>query len=888
MVAQITSIVIEHLSKVWIELVLALIAAIIYFTISAKQSASPKQSENNAGFSQATAKLAVQREGGENDQELTASQLALKAMRQGKVADAIVLVHRSPDCIRRVPFDVACRFLNAVATTPKLIGMTTELRSFRGKISSQALEATITNMLKSQDVASCRQLHKLSSIMSIPKTESACEALARAYANDTIALRVLVEEAGTPLAVAFAEAALEACVQLKEKRLQSEILEKVSSADMEYIRGVVQRLTGTDDVLADAKSPKAIVKDTAGLDLLTETVRQQDRDSSNAPKEIAMRANDIRSCGKNGDLKGAIKIFERLGPQANSSLIINSLLDACVECKDMPKAIEYFNQPELNAVTDVISYNTMMKGHLASGQEAAAKKLLADLPKHGLTPTRTSYHGLLNARVNAGDFNGAWKLVTEMQASGISPNCVTCSILMKGKMNSASDASRVLALIDTMDQPMDEVLFPSVVEVCIRTGKLDLLSRQTEKFLKQGASASLTAPTYGSMIKAYGHARDAKRVWHLWSQMLFHNVQPTSVTLGCMVEALVANGRTSEAWQLVQDMWKDESTRPLVNTVIYSSILKGFSRTKETEKVMALYEEMCEHKIQANTITYNTILNAFAQGGAMHRVPALLEDMKAASPPVEPDIVTYSTIVKGFCNAGNLDRALKVLDDMKSVGKHAPDEVMYNSLLAGCAKEHRADDALQLLNDMKTYNVAPSNYTLSMLVKLMGRCRRINQAFTMLEDISKEYGLKINIQVYTCLIQGCFNAGQASKAVSLFEKILQEGLTPDSMTYTVLVRGCVQGGLLDKAAELARSAYGRGPMSSKGTSPGLNANCLEEVVSALGETSAEGKELMAELGSFKPASMNNGGGKGNGKGNGKGGYSRQSQHDAAPWRQQWA
>merc|ERR1719498_427735 len=193
----------------------------------------------------------------------------------------------------------------------------------------------------------------------------------------------------------------------------------------------------------------------------------------------------------------------------------------------------------------------------------------------------------------------------------------------------------------------------------------------------------------------------------------------------------------------------------------------------ETDKVLALYEEMCARKIQSNTITYNTILNAFAQGGAMHRVPALLEDMKAASPPIEPDIVTYSTIVKGFCNAGNLDRAIKVLDDMKASGKHAPDEVMYNSLLGGCAKEHRADEALQLLNDMRKYNVAPSNYTLSMLVKLMGRCRRINQAFTMLEDISKEYGLRINIQVYTCLIQGCLNAGMPSKALSLHEKIIK-------------------------------------------------------------------------------------------------------------------
>merc|ERR1719333_468731 len=253
-----------------------------------------------------------------------------------------------------------------------------------------------------------------------------------------------------------------------------------------------------------------------------------------------------------------------------------------------------------------------------------------------------------------------------------------------------------------------------------------------------------------------------------------------------MIEALVANGCTSEAWELTQKMWSNTSTRALVNTVMYSSILKGFANAKETDKVMGVYEEMREQEIQPNMITYNTILNAFAKGGAMQRVPALLEDMKAIVPPIEPDIVTYSTIVKGFCNCGSLDRALKVVKDMKSNGKYAPDEVMYNSLLSGCAKEHRPDEALQLLSDMKKSGVAPSNYTLSMLVKLMGRCKRLNQAFVMLDDISKEYDLKINVQVYTCLIQGCFNAGQPGKAIALHEKIIREGLHPDAMTYTVL------------------------------------------------------------------------------------------------------
>jgi pentatricopeptide repeat protein len=358
--------------------------------------------------------------------------------------------------------------------------------------------------------------------------------------------------------------------------------------------------------------------------------------------------------------------------------------------------------------------------------------------------------------------------------------------------------------------------------------------------------------------------------------MVKNGVQPTAITLGCMIQALVANKRTTPAWELVQEMRKDEATRPLVNTVIYSTILKGFANAKETDKVMSLYEEMKANDIHPNNITYNTILNAFAQGGAMDRVPALLEDMKKAVPPAEPDLVSFSTIIKGYCNAGSLDRALQVVEDMRSQGKLTPDEVMYNSLLDGCAKEQRPNEAMKLLDDMRKTGVRPSNFTLSMLVKLMGRCRRLNQAFSIIEDLSKEYGLKVNIQVYTCLIQACFNSRQAARAVALHDQIVAEGVIPDEMTYSVLVKGALQGGLIDKAVYLTKCAYGLGGPNFHGSPPGIKSNNLDDLVAALG--GPKGKEALRLLDDIAQAQVARAPVKGKGKGGAKG------RSSTPPWR----
>lgn len=107
---------------------------------------------------------------------------------------------------------------------------------------------------------------------------------------------------------------------------------------------------------------------------------------------------------------------------------------------------------------------------------------------------------------------------------------------------------RTMELVERMRGEMDEVLFSSVIEACIRIGKLDILSNKLQQYVIAGPQGpmvecrytaggglvkGLTAPTYGSMIKAYGHAKDLRRVWSLWSEMRQRAVKPTAITLGC-------------------------------------------------------------------------------------------------------------------------------------------------------------------------------------------------------------------------------------------------------------------------------------------------------------------------------------------------------------------
>merc|ERR1719160_744519 len=139
--------------------------------------------------------------------------------------------------------------------------------------------------------------------------------------------------------------------------------------------------------------------------------------------------------------------------------------------------------------------------------------------------------------------------------------------------------------------------------------------------------------------------------------------------------------------------------------------------------------------------------------------------------------------MKGYCQMGDIQTGFAILKRMKEEGS-------------------------ALLQEMQRDGVKPSNYTLSILVKMMSRARRLDGAFAIMEEISRKYQIRLNVHVYTNLILACTSNRSLQRGMLTLEQMATEGVNPDSRTYTILIRSCLQGGRLDDAAGLLRAALG--------------------------------------------------------------------------------
>lgn len=515
----------------------------------------------------------------------------------------------------------------------------------------------------------------------------------------------------------------------------------------------------------------------------------------------------IKSLAADSRLDEAATVFKALAEPLVSHY--NAFLDACVACRDYRVAAKVFAQATNAGKADVVTYNTMIKAHLRDGSTTLANQVVNIMRGAGVNPNVVTFNELLDNAVRTHDMKAIWRLLEEMRSESLRPNHVTCSILLKSVRQGShySDVERVMSAVDEMTDEVDEVLLSSLLEACIRSGVTSILKRQLAQ-LRDGSRRVqvFAAQGYGSVIRANGIIGDLEGVRRSWDEMRSRGVALSSITLGCMVEALVTNGDVEGAYTLCREMMADGQTRPLVNAIIYCSVLKGFSHQKDMARVWSVYEEMLKAELTFSIVTYNTLVDACARNGDMDRITSLLHEMVTKG--IEPNVITYSAIIKGYCQAGRMDTALELLDDMRKNKHLRPDEHTYNTLLSGCARRCMYKKGMEILAEMQENGITPSNFTLSVVVSLAQRSKGIDAAFAVCSEMSEKHGLYPNIHVYNNLLQACVSHHELDRALSVLVGVLEERVRPDARTYTILIRGFVAAQRAQDAAGLLCSAAG--------------------------------------------------------------------------------
>lgn len=217
----------------------------------------------------------------------------------------------------------------------------------------------------------------------------------------------------------------------------------------------------------------------------------------------------LRAHGARRDWPSTVALFRDMQRRSVriDSLALNVVLATAVAAGRVRQAealLNEFEQPQMlkqtpePPITDVISYNTLIKGYSQDGNFESAFEVLHRMRTRSLQPSAVTFNTAMDAAVRSRKGEAAWELLQEMRNSGLSPDKFSCSILMRALVQCPTrdrifNGLKVLRETDgECDKNLKVRLYPTVADAAAHLGDNELV----EAVLRQMKELDISIPDW--------------------------------------------------------------------------------------------------------------------------------------------------------------------------------------------------------------------------------------------------------------------------------------------------------------------------------------------------------------------------------------------------------
>ena len=396
-------------------------------------------------------------------------------------------------------------------------------------------------------------------------------------------------------------------------------------------------------------------------------------------------------------------------------IMLNSLIDAYVNCGDLDKAMDLFHCMKL----------TQSMG----GKE----KIPSDYSRHtslfagssDLRPNRRTYNTILKGLSRAGAVEDALKLSGEMEELSMW-DAVTTNTLVQAAVKQRDFVLAERLLDDYTESPGERKhggchpnveAYTTLLDGFAKSGRLTKALETLKLMGDRGVEPNEV--TYSCMVGALARQKKQEEAYKMISFMQSSGVRPSVITYNSMISGLVAGGgvpatnrngninenfdsRVDEAIQVLRNMMTS-GVRP--NSATVSVLIDAFGRCEQPRVAEA---KSLIAKLEADGViaVNNTIVST-----ALVQVCGMGEDFDGAfdvfNKIVNPDVAAVNSFLDACCRC-QMDKALlqafKQYFQPGSSQKVEPDVISYSILITALLRKNLSRttrQAFELYQEMK-------------------------------------------------------------------------------------------------------------------------------------------------------------------------------------------
>ncbi|XP_052621408.1 pentatricopeptide repeat-containing protein At5g04780, mitochondrial-like [Lactuca sativa] len=454
--------------------------------------------------------------------------------------------------------------------------------------------------------------------------------------------------------------------------------------------------------------------------------------------------NALFSCYSNGHFfKEAIDLFQDmiitgLIPDEYS---LSTIINACTGLQDITQGRKIHGYLIKHGYTsDPFSCNALADMYSKVGDFEDAKTVFDHIPN----PDIVSWNAIIAGCVLHEYFNLGLELFLKMKRSGITPNMFTFSSVLK--------ACSGLGLQD-LGKQFHSILIKSEIELdpYLCSGLIDIYSK-------------------------CGEMDDAQRVYDMMPQKEL-------IALNTLLSGHSQNGNDIEALSI----FSKDRDRIGFNEATLLPILNSSASLQDVYVSEQIHGLSLKTGFQSDPFVINSLIDSYSKCGYVERAKMVFDESDIA------DLATFTSMISAYAQSGQGEEAIKLYLKMQDL-ELKPDSYICSSLLNASAILSAYEQGKQIHVHTLKSGLLSDVHTSNSLVNMYARCGSIDDASRAFFEVPEK-----GIVSWSAMIGGLAQHGYGKEALSLFDKMLKDGIAPNNVTLASVLSACNHAGLVTQA-----------------------------------------------------------------------------------------
>ncbi|CAN6226260.1 unnamed protein product [Urochloa humidicola] len=244
---------------------------------------------------------------------------------------------------------------------------------------------------------------------------------------------------------------------------------------------------------------------------------------------------------------------------------------------------------------------------------------------------------------------------------------------------------------------------------------------------------------------------------------------------------------------------------------VRTALVEAYAKSGRADLAHAAFDEAPRRDV----FLCNVMLAAYVARGEVAEARKVFDGMR------DRDMVSWNTMIHGYAVKGVVSMARELLDGMED-----RDAFSWSSMMSAYAKSRRSKEALELWQEMRAACVAPDCITMvsvlsacgdmgalavgaevhqfvesngievdvklgTALIDMYAKCGDIDNSLRVFHSMTAK-----DVLTWSSMIMGLANHGLGHDALSLFSRMISEGLQPNEVTFIGVLIACTHLGLV--------------------------------------------------------------------------------------------